>query len=384
MFSYFDEKRFICINKPDGISTHSPTLNGYGFIEFLSDRLGFELYPVHRLDKDTSGLLLFAKDKDSAKELSLKFENHEVTKTYLLVTDRKVSAKNLKFENYIEKKSGKFIIDNNRTPNSITSFEVIKSYKDFTLIRAYPKTGKSHQIRIHARELGFPILGDEEHDGSKFPRLMLLAESLKFEFDEKEFYYESGLKELFIDLESLLESDSFIIKNEYYKRALLFDLNKNFPLRLISNKEKFGFKCDQYGDKLWFYWYKEFDEISKKELKVINVLLELTKLSKYHIAFMVNKGKTTDIKPAYDNFNENEWFVNEAEVKLHLKNNQGASAGLFIDQRANRKWIKSIANKKSVLNLFSYTGSFLDFKNNMAIATVIIPMPIAPIAPCMA
>src|SRR5687768_12606036 len=92
-FQEFDD--FLVFNKPFGVRTHKVADNQYGFVEFLSEKLNRELWVVHRLDKDTSGLMLFATNKTAAAELSSLFEEHKIKKSYLFLTDRPHSSRSI-------------------------------------------------------------------------------------------------------------------------------------------------------------------------------------------------------------------------------------------------------------------------------------------------
>ncbi len=182
------------------------------------DESGRDLYPVHRLDRETSGVVLFAKHKDSHRALSKMFEAREMQKTYWALTaglpewDHCVcEVPLLRAEG--KKGRGRALVDLKRGKPSSTEFQVRERFGDIGWIEAYPHTGRLHQIRLHLRTLGIPILWDEAYwnEGWKSAffsdlspqRLPLHARSLQFvhPFTQKEILIECPMEE---DMRNLL------------------------------------------------------------------------------------------------------------------------------------------------------------------------------------
>lgn len=199
-FPYVEEQELLLVNKPAGLSTHSPGNGEAGVVELLQQQLQRQLYVCHRLDKLTSGALVLAQSSAAAAQLTTLFERREVNKKYLLV-----SAKNppldatVEVRSHIRKYRGRFVSwPHHDEINSETRFVRCGLSSLGSHWIAEPRSGKSHQIRLHARQMGFPILGDREHGGAAFRRLMLHAESLSFSWNgrplthrvepEKDFY----------------------------------------------------------------------------------------------------------------------------------------------------------------------------------------------------
>ena len=159
------------------------------------DATGRDLYPVHRLDRDTSGIVLFAKNQDAHRRLSMMFENREMQKTYWAFTAGVPQWDNcvcdvplLRAEG--KKGRGRALVDIRKGKPASTDFEVKERFGDIAWIEARPHTGRLHQIRVHLKVLGTPILWDETYwttgwKSASFPnleprRLQLHARALEF------------------------------------------------------------------------------------------------------------------------------------------------------------------------------------------------------------
>lgn len=142
---------------PDGWEKDAPYL-----LKILEENHG-KLWVVHRLDKTTSGVIVFARDAETHRALNLQFENHETEKTYhaLVEGNPKWSEKTAKHPLRVNVgHKHRTAVDDRHGKPSETQFKVLKRYQESALIEATPKTGRTHQIRVHAYALGYPLLGD--------------------------------------------------------------------------------------------------------------------------------------------------------------------------------------------------------------------------------
>ena len=175
----------LAAQKRHGIATYQESRGGGapGLKEQLEEELNQRLFPVHRIDADTSGLVIFALDSRAAAALIKLFKEQKVRKTYLAWCVGEVAAKGT-FKQALKKNKSE------QTESARTDFERLKLWQGFSLIRVFPFTGRFHQIRRHFDGAGHPLVGDPLYGNSekwsgffKNPeeqRLMLLAESLEF------------------------------------------------------------------------------------------------------------------------------------------------------------------------------------------------------------
>jgi len=157
-----EEPGFLVIDKPAGIATiPERDLGAPSLVRALEAARGERLFVVHRLDKEVSGLVVFARDAATHRTLSMAFEHRDVEKTYLAVLhgtlpwdERLVDAPIAAFG------SGRMGVRARDGKPSQTRFRVQSRTPDTTLVEAHPTTGRRHQIRVHAYHLGHPIVGD--------------------------------------------------------------------------------------------------------------------------------------------------------------------------------------------------------------------------------
>lgn len=141
---------------------------------------------VHRLDRDTSGVMIFALSRHAQRHLGLQFEKRQVKKTYVARVWGEVTPK----EGLIDlplivdwPNRPKQMVDHENGKQAVTEWRVVRKNRDETRVRLMPKTGRSHQLRVHMKEIGHSILGDPFYsDGPArdYPRLMLHSETLQF------------------------------------------------------------------------------------------------------------------------------------------------------------------------------------------------------------
>lgn len=159
---YQDEK-IIAINKPAGISVTHDRSGGEDLIEVLQKQTGIEdLRIIHRLDKDTTGIMLVAKNKDAQTQYCTLFEESKVKKTYLAFVNGKPDGLSGKIDAPISqtRDQRKMQIDLKKGKEAQTAWQLLADFGSISLLAARPLTGRTHQIRVHFDHAGFPLAID--------------------------------------------------------------------------------------------------------------------------------------------------------------------------------------------------------------------------------
>jgi tRNA pseudouridine32 synthase/23S rRNA pseudouridine746 synthase len=156
-----DNEYFILVDKLPGVGFHRDR-KSKGLVEAIRYNLNYKiLYPVHRLDKMTSGLVLFGKSRNITRELAGQFYTKSVEKYYIAISDRRPRKKQGIITGDMERtRRGMWKLSQSRTNPTVTQF-FSRSYTDkFRLFIIKPYTGKTHQIRVALKSIGSPVLGD--------------------------------------------------------------------------------------------------------------------------------------------------------------------------------------------------------------------------------
>ncbi|MCH2055664.1 MAG: TIGR01621 family pseudouridine synthase [Thalassotalea sp.] len=187
-----DQPDFVVIDKAPNVNFHDEGNFGQGLFHQVKTVLSLEeLYPVHRLDKITSGLLVFAKNSEAAATFQKLFSEHKIEKYYLALSTQKPKKKQgLVKGDMAKSRRGMWKLMRTTENPAITQFF---SYSLGTGKRAYllkPHSGKTHQIRVAMASIGAPILGDPLYSIVESERGYLHAFALQFKWQEKSFEYE--------------------------------------------------------------------------------------------------------------------------------------------------------------------------------------------------
>ena len=222
----FQDENLIAINKPSGMLTIPDRMGNISLKNYLQQSFG-EIFTVHRLDKDTSGVVVFAKNEITHKQLSQLFEGREVEKYYLGLVIGKLAEPSGSIDAAIMEHpvTKGVMVTNKKGKTSQTDYQVLETFRYFSWVQFQIHTGRTHQIRVHMKHLGHPIVCDEAYGDGKpillsslkkkfnlskkeeeerpiLARLALHSYRLKFSLHEKEFDLEAPLPK---DLKACLQ-----------------------------------------------------------------------------------------------------------------------------------------------------------------------------------
>lgn len=214
----YEDEYIIAINKPPGILVHKTWISEdkVFLLQLLRDQVGYRLYTIHRLDRGTSGVILFAKSAEHSGRLSELFMEHKIEKKYLAIVRGWLPEEDIINYPLSDPESGKY-----EKLEALTAYKCLAKseinaaiglkYKTarFSLIEACPRSGRRHQIRKHFAHIDHPIIGDKRHgdvkqntyfrEHFKMDRMCLHASSLQFShpFTEEDLFISAKYDEAF-------------------------------------------------------------------------------------------------------------------------------------------------------------------------------------------
>ena len=193
----YEDDLMIVLNKPSGIAVHGGSGLSFGVIETLREMYpqGHYLELVHRIDRDTSGILMIAKRRSQLRRLHELLRNREVKKEYVCLVRGHWQVIEEQVEERLQKQQldngDRIVVLDDEGMKSLTEFTTIESFETCSLMRAMPISGRTHQIRVHAQSRGHELAGDDKYGDVEFNRLMR----------------KNGLKRLFLHAERLTYTD---------------------------------------------------------------------------------------------------------------------------------------------------------------------------------
>ena len=206
----FENDDFLALNKKSGLAVQLGSKLNF-CVETILKNVMDEYFLVHRLDKDTSGILLIAKNRNYARKLTQLFREGKVQKTYWAIVDGKIRKSGI-IQNFIGKSfiSGEermTAVDKDRGKSAVTKYHPLGEVGYFTLLELSPKTGRKHQLRVHCAEtLKAPILGDMKYNkNAKHKKLLLHAKRL--EIKELNIQIEAPLPQYFKEIGDFSENE---------------------------------------------------------------------------------------------------------------------------------------------------------------------------------
>ncbi len=398
-FSFFQlesDDDLVFVNKPRGLDSSKDSPSD-SIQQLLEQQIGRPVQTLHRLDRDTTGAMIFSMSLETTQKLSADFKDQNVKKTYQMITsaqtDTKLqelcSASEVRIDRIsdneliveaslpatlLPEQKESFYCQRRHDPEALmriilfekkkemvsakTHFKRLKGNAFYNLWQATPSTERPNQIRLHASMVGMPILGDRMYGGIRFPHRCLHSQMIevggqKFSSEPPAFFGRMGL----IRDQRLCEILSAL---DFRQRLYDFLKHKDQSLRLM-HLENPSFKIDLLGRHLWVYWYADNDPM-EDDFSRFYFLSDFLQAPVF-VRQMKNRGKTPTTSQLWARTAElqdqpYEWITQENQFLFYLRNDLGLSPGLFLDQRENRHWVFKNSSKKKVLNLFAYTCGF--------------------------
>lgn len=210
-----EDDSIVVLEKPEGLLSVATDFESRATVHTVLKRRfhNRRVYPVHRLDRETSGVMLFAYTEKARDQLKTQFEQHLVDKTYIALVEGVIELSKEVWESYLEENDFYYVRSTNDSQNgklAVTHYEVIKTGKNCSLLRLKPQTGRKNQIRVHCSEAGYPIIGDKKYKALTNPlkRLCLHAQKISFAHPstQRRMTFSSTLPEVFnklLDLKGL-------------------------------------------------------------------------------------------------------------------------------------------------------------------------------------
>lgn len=370
-----EDEQVLVVNKPAGWNTHAPSpYAGEGIYEWLKHRepRWADLAIIHRLDKETSGVLVFGKTTLANRSLTEQFTNRVVRKRYILLATKAPRQQEISARSNLVRVGERYASASHGEPAE-TAFTLKEmrvegalvhgSTSNCVAIDAFPKTGRTHQIRVHASENGFPILGDELYGGAKFSRVCLHAAEIHFSHPETN------------AMVSFQAPADFSNDPRCALRAAVTVAEETDSFRLLNGASDGvpGWYVDQLGD--FFLSQSEAALTDEPRARLISLAGKRSPRVYHKILSRQVRRSTTAAAspqlivgaPAPEQF-----VIRENGVAYEMSFGEGYSVGLFLDQRDNRRRFltghvaaefelcrdQTPPQPREVLNTFAYTCGF--------------------------
>jgi tRNA pseudouridine32 synthase/23S rRNA pseudouridine746 synthase/23S rRNA pseudouridine1911/1915/1917 synthase len=182
-----EDDQIVVLEKPAGLLSVATEKESRATVHAMLKRRFHHrrVYPVHRLDRDTSGVMLFVYDEQTQKHLKDQFEQQSIDKTYFAIVEKTMPIGRGTWESWLEEDDFLYVRTTNDSvqgKRALTFYEVLKAEKGCSLLRLQPKTGRKNQLRVHCSEAGHPMVGDKKYGAATNPlkRVCLHAQKITF------------------------------------------------------------------------------------------------------------------------------------------------------------------------------------------------------------
>ena len=358
-----EDEHLLVVNKPAGWNTHAPSpYAGEGIYDWLKHRepRWANLAIIHRLDKETSGVLVFGKTPLANRSLTKQFTTRAVRKQYLLLSD--CAPQQTEFTAISKlSRAGDRYVSGPRGELAETRFKLVDPAPHIptsALVEASPLTGRTHQIRVHAAESGFPILGDTLYGGSPFPRVCLHAAELAFQNPA------TGEAMVF------RSPANFAADARRAMRDAIIDPDATNAFRLIHGASDGwpGWYVERLGD---YVLSQSEPTLSPEQRTQLTICTAAPGTYHKTLSRHVRRTRAVEASPqlVHGPIAPERFLIRENGVQFELSFTEGYSVGLFLDQRDNRRRLRighiaadfslpASAAQPEVLNTFAYTCGF--------------------------
>lgn len=363
----FEDEHLLVFNKPAGLNTHAATPFGReGLFEILRNYQPewSSLAIVHRLDQDTSGLIIFTKTPLANKSLTEQFTRHEVKKLYRLLSDRRIPGEIFEADSHLARQGDTYASVHPKQGGlrATTRFSILEEKSRFGAAewQAEPLTGRTHQIRVHAAEHKMPILGDVRYGGSPAERVHL--HSCEISFD-----HPASRKRLhFACPPDWNEEPAF------HLRKVLIDPAETDAFRVLNGAAEGnpGLSVEKLGDYLLNQAGQPLSDAGLRKLEQLRARYRARGVyHKFLSRDLADRaGAQASAAKVAGEAAPARFVISENNVKYELTFEEGYSYGLFLDQRANRRRLLNgyvtpgfelgRSAETNMLNLFAYTCGF--------------------------
>lgn len=206
----FEDTDFLAINKPSGISTLEDRAEDTHILSMAKNQFP-DIQVCHRIDKDTSGVLVFAKNAEAYKHLSIQFQQRKVSKVYHAVVHGQTDFEDKLIDTPLfVKNQGMVKWDTKTGKESLTYFTTLQNFKSYSLIECKPITGRRHQIRVHLKYANHSIVADTKYDGEQAFLSQMKRKYKPGKHEEKPLISRMALHAKSISFESLNGEQIFI------------------------------------------------------------------------------------------------------------------------------------------------------------------------------
>lgn len=370
-----EDEHLLVVNKPAGWNTHAPSpFSGEGIYDWLKHRepRWAHLAIIHRLDKETSGVMVFGKTPLANRSLTEQFASRSVQKRYVLLTDREPKQREFVVKSKLVRAGERYasgelgeeaetrfdchVATDVRRLNPSSGTGNKPSCVGCYEIMATPLTGRTHQIRVHAAEHGFPILGDTLYGGSPFARVCLHATELILK-------HPATGKPMTFSAPADFDADA---RGHLHAAIIESPLTDAFRVIHGASDAWPGWYVDRLGDYLLSQSESPLSKAQRAELEDMSRRVYHKTLSRRIRGSTVAESSPQSVlgEPAPERF-----VIRENGVKFEMSFNEGYSVGLFLDQRDNRRRLlnghiaadfelQTPDSGLTVLNTFAYTCGF--------------------------